>query len=96
MGEPKTIMSNSNYKSISFNKLHKISIKNQEKFSRNVFTEKLIEDFPHLKTKILVVSNIMNIQEGGIRTIVHCGKDIPTLYQDFTKEQWNSLSTINI
>ncbi len=96
MGEPNNVMSNSQYKSIRFNQLHKISIENQEKFSRNVFTEELIKDFPHLKTKILVVSKIMNIQNGGIRTIVHCGKDIPTMYQDLTLEQWNSLSTIKI
>lgn len=88
-------MNNYEYKSISFDKLHQISIKNHKKHSQNVWTEKLIEKFPHLKTMTLVLQHLIYIP-GGVRTSVYCGKGLPTMYQDFTIEQWNSLSNINI
>jgi hypothetical protein len=89
-------MNINDHKSISFDQLHKISLTNKKKYSQNVWTEKLVEEHPHLKTMTLVLQHLIYIPGGGVRTSVYCGKGFPTIYQDFTIEQWDSLSTINI
>lgn len=88
-------------KTITFPQLHKYSVENSEKFNRNVFTEELIKDYPHIKNLKLVVQKMMFHQQGlengtplHIRTSIFCGDDIPTFYQDFTLEQWDSLDSI--
>jgi hypothetical protein len=89
-------MNLNDYKSISFDQLHKMSLTNHKKYSQNVWTEKLLVDYPHLKTMTLVLQHLIYIPGGGIRTSVYCGKGFPTIYQDLTFEQWNSLSKIKI
>ena len=89
-------MNINDFKSISFDQLHKISLTNKKKYSQNVWTEKLVEEHPHLKTMTLVLQHLIYIPGGGVRTSVYCGKGFPTIYQDFTIDQWNSLSNINI
>ena len=87
---------------ITFPQLHKFSVENSGVFNRNVFTEELLKDFPKIKDLKLVIEKIMFHQHGvksgtplHIRTMIYCGEDIPTLYQDLTIEQWDSLMIPN-
>jgi hypothetical protein len=88
---------------ITFPQLHKYSVENSKRFNQNVFTEKIEKDFPHIKKLKLVVQKLMFHQHGlknetplHIRTSIYCGEDIPTLYQDLTIEQWESLELVSI
>ena len=70
MSETKT----KKYKLISFGELHLLSTKNNEKFNRNVWTEKLIEEVPELKDWNMLVSVVL-IHEH------HLGKKVDPHYR---------------
>ena len=90
----------SDVKFITFETLHEISTQNKDTFNQNVWTEKLLEDFPKdfNNEKVLPVIRIMEHEH-------HRGKQVPihyrcaiqdgnghTLLQDMSFEQWNNLT----
>ena len=91
-------------KRITFTELHDLSIKNDGKYNRNVWTEKLLEDKPEIKDDVLVVKFLMEHNH-------YRGKQVPThyrtsihsrfttshfLYQDMSIKQWNNLKSVEV
>jgi len=97
----KSFVNDGRIKVITFPQLHKFSVENSRIFNQNVFTEELLKDFPKIKNLKLIIEKLMFHQHGvksetplHIRTKIFCGDDIPSLYQDLTIEQWDSLMNI--
>jgi len=81
---------------ITFSQLHEISNENKDKLNRSIWTEKLLEEKPDIKNQVLPCQFVMEHHhafgepvETHIRTMVFHGNEV--MYQDMTKEQWNSL-----
>ena len=86
-------------KQITFSELHRLSTENIERFNQNIWTEKLLEEFPEIKDKILVVEILIEHYhyrgepiEKHYRTQV-VGSDYvdSILLQDMSIEQWDNL-----
>ena len=91
-------------KRITFTELHDLSIKNNDEYNQNVWTEKLLEDNSKIKDDVLVVKFLMehNHHNGEevpthFRTSIHTRFTTPhTLIQDMSIEQWNNLESVEV
>lgn len=88
----------SNVKLISFDLLHELSHENYGRFNRNVWTEKLLEDYPNIQKSKVVIKKVLdhhdfmgNSTEHHYRCIVYIQNHSEFLLQDLSIEQWNSI-----
>ena len=85
-------------KLIPFELLHEYSVENQYRFNRNVYTEKLLELFPLIKSTTLVINKLMEhnhfrgkLTELHYRCLISIPYDGSIGFQDLSVEQWESL-----
>ena len=88
----------SNVKLISFDLLHELSHENYDRFNQNVWTEKLLEDYPNIQKSKVVIKKVLdhhdfmgNSTEHHYRCIVYIQNHSEFLLQDLSIEQWNSI-----
>jgi hypothetical protein len=86
-------------KLISFEELHKFSLENKDKLNRNIWTEEILKKDPKVINQKFLLMNLMEHKhafgkkvEPHYRTMTHYDGNL--LFQDLTKEQWNSLEEI--
>jgi|TARA_R100000030_G_scaffold63207_2_gene47894 hypothetical protein len=86
-------------KLISFEELHKFSLENKDKLNRNIWTEEILKKDPKVINQKFLLMNLMEHKhafgkkvEPHYRTMTHYEGNL--LFQDLTKEQWNSLEEI--
>ena len=86
-------------KLISFEELHKFSLENKDKLNRNIWTEEILKKDPKVINQKFLLLNLMEHKhafgkkvEPHYRTMTHYEGNL--LFQDLTKEQWNSLEEI--
>ena len=86
-------------KLISFEELHKFSLENKDKLNRNIWTEEILKKDPKVINQKFLLMNLMEHKhafgkkvEPHYRTMTHYNGNL--LFQDLTKEQWNSLEEI--
>jgi len=83
-------------KTVRFEDLHKISRENSNRFNRNVWTEKVQEDIPSVRTVKMSVLMGHHYHRGRTTTphyrcLVKVDGISQGLYQDLTEQQWKSL-----
>lgn len=83
---------------ISFEKLHQLSTENTNRFNRNIWTEKLLEKYPNLKGRTLLVQKLMeHNHHKGIEVNPHLRTRIISdlvddfMLQDMSYEQFENL-----
>ena len=83
---------------ISFEKLHQLSTENTNRFNRNIWTEKLLEKYPNLKGRTLIVQKLMeHNHHNGIEINPHLRTRIISdlvddfMLQDMSYEQFENL-----
>jgi len=83
-------------KLISFEELHKFSLENKDKLNRNIWTEEILKKDPKVINQKFLLMNLMEHKhafgkkvEPHYRTMTHYEGNL--LFQDLTKEQWDSL-----
>ena len=86
-------------KLISFEELHKFSLENKDKLNRNIWTEEILKKDPKVINQKFLLMNLMEHKhafgkkvEPHYRTMTHYDGNL--LFQDLTKEQWDSLEEI--
>ena len=86
-------------KLISFEELHKFSLENKDKLNRTIWTEEILKKDPKVINQKFLLMNLMEHKhafgkkvEPHYRTMTHYEGNL--LFQDLTKEQWNSLEEI--
>jgi len=86
-------------KLIGFMDLHKISLENKDKLNRNILTEKILKEDPNVINQKFLLLNLMEHKhafgkkvEPHYRTMTHYDGNL--LFQDLTKEQWDSLEEL--
>ena len=93
----------SEYKQINFKDLHNMSLENYGYFNQNVWTEKVLQDFPQIGESNLVVQRIMihkhfrgESVKPHYRTLIYNHIDGSQYIQDMSFEQWDNLKEIPI
>ena len=86
-------------KLISFEELHKFSLENKDKLNRNIWTEEILKKDPKVINQKFLLMNLMEHKhafgkkvEPHYRTMTHYDGNL--LFQDLTKEQWDSLEEL--